>query len=256
MKNNILFHSLATIAFVSMILVNALANILPLNGLNTGEVSARYPNLFTPAGITFSIWSVIYAALLGFVVLIWSRRNDFFLQKLLPLFTLSCVLNLSWIFAWHYLLPGLSFIVMLLLLVALIRIFLIVYAAKETDIETKIWVVFPFTLYLAWISVATIANLSALLVSWNWNGGFLSPEVWTVVMMLIATMLAVLITIRYKAPIYAAVVIWALAGIYIRWHKSDYSEIIYGSIFCILLLTLSVIYALRNSISTRRQGKV
>ena len=66
----------AVTAFISMLIVNVLANAVPLNGLRTGEVAALYPNLFTPAGITFGIWSVIYGFLTIFLILGWPRRND------------------------------------------------------------------------------------------------------------------------------------------------------------------------------------
>ena len=130
---NFLLPLTAVILFVAMITVNALANALPINGLDTGEVSDLYPSLFTPSGITFSIWSVIYFFLAGSVVVMWRHRNNELIQKLLTLFCASCILNLSWILAWHYLLPGVSVIIMVLLLIVLIIIFKTVNQAGDLD---------------------------------------------------------------------------------------------------------------------------
>ena len=86
-------HIVSAVAFIAMIMVNVLANLLPINGLDTKEASDLYPSLFTPAGITFSIWSVIYLSLLCFMVVSWKRKSDALINELLPWFTVSCILN-------------------------------------------------------------------------------------------------------------------------------------------------------------------
>ena len=110
------------IAFVFMITMNYLANALPLNGKTTGQLSDQYPNLFTPAGITFSIWGVIYLLLLVFIILqLWGSQ-----QKLVSsmgwAFVASALFNGLWILAWHYERTGLSVLIMLGLLASLIFI--------------------------------------------------------------------------------------------------------------------------------------
>lgn len=247
MKNNIAIPVVAAILFVAMITVNALANALPINGLDTGEVSDRYPNLFTPSGITFSIWSVIYFFLAGSVVIMWTDRTNALIQKLLPLFCVSCILNICWILAWHYLLPGLSVVIMLALLFVLIIIFMTLTRAGALDKNKKIWVKFPFTIYFAWISVATIANISAYLVSLGWDGSPLSEQTWAVSMMFIAAALAFYITTTYEAYWYSAVVIWALIGIFLRRQGSEFEFIIYASIAFAAILAINIFYRLRRS---------
>ncbi|MEM8568693.1 MAG: hypothetical protein AAGF85_19710, partial [Bacteroidota bacterium] len=148
---------------VIVIVVNAMANALPINGMNTGEISALYPNLFVPAGVTFSIWSVIYLGLLGFTLypFITGKMLE---NRLASLFQLTCLLNVSWIFAWHYLLTELSLAIMLLFLLALIKIY------RRLNITNNLycWLVYvPMNIYFAWICVATIANVTALFVKWN-----------------------------------------------------------------------------------------
>ncbi len=247
MKNNIAIPVVAAILFVAMITVNALANALPINGLDTGEVSDRYPNLFTPSGITFSIWSVIYFFLAGSVVIMWTDRTNALIQKLLPLFCVSCIFNICWILAWHYLLPGLSVVIMLALLIILIIIFMTLTRAGALDKNKKIWVKFPFTIYFAWISVATIANISAYLVSLGWDGSPLSEQTWAVSMMFIAAALAFYITTTYEAYWYSAVVIWALIGIFLRRQGSEFEFIIYASIAFAAILAINIFYRLRSS---------
>lgn len=248
MKSN-LPPLIATMLFIAMICVNALANILPINGLNTGQVSDLYPSLFTPPGITFSIWSVIYFQLFGTIILIWRNRSDRTIKKILPLFNLSCIFNLSWIMMWHYLMPGMSVVIMLCLLTVLIIVFRILHKEKNLSAGMKVWMKVPMTLYLAWISVATIANVAALFVSLDWKGGYISEQNWTVIMMAIATLLPILITIKFNAPFYSAVVIWALLGIYLRWQDTLYTNIIYGSMVCMGLTLVTLVYSARHRLS-------
>ncbi len=236
-------HIISTVAFVAMIVVNSLANLLPINGMDTKEVSDLYPSLFTPAGITFSIWSVIYVLLLCFLVVSWLRRADLLVNEILPWFTVSCILNGSWILAWHFLQPAMSVMIMITLLVVLTVIFLKLHREYFARLRDRVFLQLPFTLYLAWICVATIANVSALLVAIEWNGAFLNDEGWTVVMMVVAAALAVKITLDYRAPFFAIVVMWALLGIHLRWREREYISIFYASLMLITGLVVIVLYS-------------
>jgi len=246
-KNN-LPPLVATVLFVAMICVNALANILPINGLNTGQVSDLYPSLFTPSGITFSIWSVIYLQLLGTVIVIWRNRSHRTIEKLLPLFSLSCIFNLSWIIVWHYLMPVLSVLIMLCLLTVLIIAFRMLHREKKLSTRINILIKVPMTIYLAWISVATIANVAAMFISFNWKGGFLSEQNWTVIMIIIATLLAIFITTKFNAPFFTLVVMWAVLGIYLRWRDTLYTDIIYCSMICMGLMLVALVYFIRQRV--------
>ena len=209
--------------FAGVIAVNALANILPINGYNTGQISAFYPNAFVPAGFTFSIWGVIYLLLLsytiGFTYYTLKQEqypNAFaFIERINIYFLLTCVFNMTWILAWHYLQIELSLVIMLLFLITLIQLFLksstIVHELTTTQ---KFILQTPFIVYLGWISVATIANSTALLVAYQWNGFGMPPVYWSAAMILIAILLAVLMLKKFKAIPFALVVAWALWGIY------------------------------------------
>lgn len=247
--NTTLLRIVASLSFAGTIAVNALANILPINGLNTGQVSDLYPSLFTPDGLTFSIWSVIYFLLAGFVVMSWLRRDERTINRVLPWFTLTCVLNMSWILAWHHLLAPLSVFIMLMLLTTLSYIFRILHQSDSNDTKQKFWVVLPFTIYLAWICVATIANIAALLISLGWQGGSISPQLWTILMMTTAAALALKVTLDYRVPFFSAVVIWALFGIYFRWHSSSYSSITITALVLMTFLAVGIFYVMRKRVT-------
>ena len=202
------------LVFIMVIVVNALANILPINGLNTGEVSALYPTLFTPAGFTFGIWSIIYLALFIFSIYQFTLTSQPYFQNLSRWFVISCLANAGWIVVWHHLQPFLSLLIMVLLLVSLVRIFLVV---KQTpSMRHALLVQFPFALYLAWICVATIANVTIVFTSLGWHGQPFSPEIWTVIMTILATGLAVFIALKFYHLAFLLVTAWALFGIYSR----------------------------------------
>lgn len=208
--------------FIVVIVINALANILPINGYNTGQISGFYPNYFVPAGFTFSIWGIIYLLLLNYLIsftYFTIRKNSFpeikkYLDAITPYYWVTCILNAFWILAWHYLQVGLSVLIMLTFLYCLIKIFILM---QELATGIKPLYLFllktPFSVYIGWISVATIANITALLVSLKWNGFGIDPIYWTLVMISIAILLSAYFIIQYKNIAYPLVVIWALWGI-------------------------------------------
>lgn len=205
-----------------VIAVNALANILPINGYNTGQISGFYPNYFVPAGFTFAIWGIIYLLLLNYNIAYtyYTIRVQKFptvkkvLNNINIYFRITCVLNVSWILAWHYLQITMSVIIMLLFLATLIIIFLMFKKQlKELTLLHRFLIYTPFTVYLGWISVATIANITAMLVKYNWGGFGIQGVYWSATMMCIAIFLGVFFSIKYKALAYTAVIAWALWGI-------------------------------------------
>ena len=211
------------VLFLGVIAVNALANILPINGYNTGQISAFYPNAFVPAGFTFSIWGVIYLLLfsytIGYTYFTFKRRQYpkafALIEHINFYFLLTCLFNMSWIVAWHYLQIELSVVIMLLFLITLIQLFLKSSTIANALTSTQKFILqTPFIVYLGWISVATIANSTALLVAYKWNAFSISPIYWSAAMILIAIVLAMLMLKKFKAVPFALVVAWALWGIY------------------------------------------
>lgn len=241
------FLNLLGLALV--IVVNALANILPINGLNTGQISGFYPNYFVPAGFTFGIWGIIYILLIGFVVFsiaISFGAGDAASEKIMKAisfpFQITCLLNAGWILAWHYLQLGFSLVIMIGLLVFLCKIFLRIQKMERPSRTSYIfWLQQPFVVYLAWISVATIANVTALLVGIGWQGGFLSPAVWSAAMIIVGLILGVYFLRKDKQYAYAFVISWALFGIYSNQINVSYLVGYTALCSCSTLLALSVI---------------
>jgi translocator protein len=217
------------LALVVVLTVNALASILRINGMNTGEISDLYPSLFTPAGFTFSIWGVIYLLQMSFVIAQFKIKEENYFKELSLWYWLSCIANVSWILVWQYLFTTASVVVMLVLLFSLMRIFLLLQQSKMKNTIEQVFIKLPFVVYLAWICVATIANISALLVSLNWNGGFLSHEYWTIIMISIAALLGLFIAYKFKEPAFLLVLIWAFFGIYSKWITTEHEMIAIAS---------------------------
>ena len=209
--------------FVGVIAVNALANILPINGYNTGQISAFYPNAFVPAGFTFSIWGVIYLLLLFYTIgyTYYSLKRQAypkayrFIERINSYFLLTCIFNMAWIVAWHYLQIELSVLIMLLFLTTLIQLFLKTKTtAHDLNLTQRFILQTPFIVYLGWISVATIANITALLVAYKWTAFSIAPVYWSAAMIVIAIVLALLMVKKFQAVSFTLVVAWALWGIY------------------------------------------
>jgi hypothetical protein len=223
MNKRLVLAVINLIGLTAVIVVNALAVILPLNGNTTEQLSDMYPNLFVPAGLTFSIWGVIYLLLAIFCIYSFLpsvQRNAArggFIERIGLLFAVSCLLNIGWIIAWHYEFVALSVVIMLGLLLTLVAIYLRLNIGNSAAPAGERYLVHvPFSVYLGWISVATIANITALLVSLNWDGFGLSEPVWTVTVMIVAIVLALIMLAQRRDIFYALVVDWALLGILLK----------------------------------------
>lgn len=199
-----------------MVVVNGLANALPINHTTTAEVSNSYPVLFTPAGYVFSIWGLIYISLLGFSVfqLLPTQRSNSEVEKIGGWFIASNLLNTAWIFSWHYRMIPLSMLVMAALLCTLIFIYQKLAIGKsQVPPPSSTFIHFPFSLYLGWISIASIANLSVFLYATQWNGFGLSPVFWTVVVLALAAGLGTFMLRARHDVTFVLVLLWAFTGI-------------------------------------------
>lgn len=199
--------------------VNILASTLPLNGQNTGEISDRFDVFFVPAGYVFAIWGVIYIGWIAFLVyqFLPAQRNNPRLERLGYWFALSGVFNAAWLFCWHYNLFGLSVVVMLALLGSLIVSYLRLDVGRTAIGAAERWSVdIPFSVYLGWVSVATVANFTSWLYDLRWNGFGLDPQVWAVVMLAVASVLGILMAVTRRDAGYLFVFVWAFAGIGVK----------------------------------------
>jgi len=215
--------------FAGMIVMNYLANALPLNNYTTGELSDSYPNLFVPAGITFSIWGVIYLLLAGYCVVQFTGKDQTVIANITIPFAITCVLNALWIVVWHYKQLPLSLIVIVGLLVTLIYINILIRDIPSGIIKAT------FGIYLGWLCIATIANVTALLVNYNWNGFGISRETWTIVMISIGALIVAVTIYRLNNPFIGLSVIWAFTGIILK-RQDDYPSIVLTAVIALSLI--------------------
>jgi len=201
------------------IVLNVLANALPFNGQGTGEISDRFAILFVPAGYVFSIWFLIYVGMVIFTVYQAKpeQADNPLLNRIAPSYWVANLANVVWLFFWHWELFPLTLVAMLIILVALIYLYLqFRRGEKPLTRAEKRNVKLPFSVYLGWISVATIANVTQVLYFIGWDGFGLAPEVWTVIMLLVATIVGLLMLLRELDIAYALVLVWSFAGIALK----------------------------------------
>ena len=225
-KKEGLFTGFVALAmYALMVGANALANILPINGITTGEVSDNLPNLFAPAGITFSIWGVIYI-LLGvysvyqLVYISRGYRDSISLKKVNQFYILSSIANSIWIYNWHHGNIGLTLVLMLVILVSLMVIVLTL-RSMATSGDRMLWARLPFSVYFGWITIATIANVTAFLVNIGWNGFGISESIWTILVLLTGLLIGGTTIWKLKDKAYGAVMVWAYMGILLKHISQD-----------------------------------
>jgi len=207
------------LALVLMVGVNILANTLPIAGRNTGEISDTFPVLFTPAGYVFSIWGLIYLGLGAFVILqaLPSQRNNARFERIGYLFVANALLNSLWIFLWHYLLIPLSMLVMVGILITLMMIYQRLETGQTPVSKEEKWFArVPFSIYFGWISVATIANAAVMLYDLGWRGQPLTQEIWTALVIAVATAIGIFMILKRKEVAFPLVLVWAFIGIFIK----------------------------------------
>ena len=218
------------VLFAGMLVMNYLANALPLNNKTTGELSDSFPNLFVPAGLTFSIWGVIYILLLLYVIFQFKDSNALAVSKISLAFGITCLLNALWIVFWHYGKLPLSLLVMAGLLASLIYISIAIRDLPFGIIKAS------FGIYLGWICIATIANVTAVLVTSGWNGFNISQEVWTIIMIAVGTLLVALAIYRLNNPFLGLAVVWAFLGIAIK-RQDDYKTILITAVIAMVIIS-------------------
>jgi len=208
------------VAAIATIVVNMAAVLLPLNGLTTKELADRYQVYFVPAGYVFSIWSLIYLLLVVFAVwqLLPAQRGDRRTSGIAPLFWLSCLANTTWIFLWHFEQVPASLVAMVVLLGSLIAIYMKLDVGRADPGRSQRWAVNAvFSVYLGWITVATIANATTVLDYVGWSGWGIAPETWTAIMLTVAVVLAGISAATRRDVLYLLVLVWAFAGIAVKF---------------------------------------
>jgi translocator protein len=203
---------------VATLAINGWIASTGLNGNTIGGLSRKYDALIQPADWAFSIWSLIYAGLIAYSVyqFLPRQKENPHLRKIGWLYILTGVANTGWLFAWFAEQIELSLVLMLVLLGSLLAIYLQLRSGgsgNEVTLGEKLAVRLAFSFYIGWITVATIVNASVLLIRWNWNAFGISPETWTIIMLIIALVIGIASSLRYTDPAYIAVLTWAFVGV-------------------------------------------
>lgn len=244
------------LAFALVVIVNGIAGSTTLlGGNNTAAISDANPTLLTPAGYVFSIWGVVYILLGVFVVFqaLPSQREKSYHGRIGWLFVLSSALNILWLFAWQYESLIVSVVLMFLLLISLILIYLRLDIGKvKVERLEKLAIHLPFSVYLGWITIATIANVSSALVSYDWSGFGVSPETWAILVASVVLIIAILVAAIRKDVAYEMAILWAFVGIAVKQSLNDTIVylIVMGSVIVLIALVVSLVFA-----RTRTTGK-
>src|SRR6056297_2548872 len=245
------------ITYLLMITANALANILPINRLNTGQVSNNYPNLFAPASITFSIWGLIYLLLAIYTIYqVYALKSKSysanFFDQIGIYFSISSVANALWIIAWHNLYISISLILMIIILLCIIKINKIIYNKSLDEYVTKI-ISLPFSIYFGWITVATIANVTALLVSINWQGFGIPDYIWTIAVLIIGLIIGSITMYKKKDFFYGLVFLWAYTGILLKHLQKSGFNGNYLTIIITVMISILILLFVEYNIYQEKQ---
>lgn len=262
-KKNSVIRVFVLVSYLAMVFVNFLANFLPINEITTGEVSEMYPNLFAPAGVTFSIWGLIYI-LLGIYAIYqigtFQKKKDELLDEIGFYFIVSSIANILWVFSWHYEFIAISLFFIVVILVCLLRVADILRRQRFSG-KDYFFIVIPWSIYFGWITVATIANVIVFLVSVGWWGVGITEEIWTILALLTGATIGILRIYKDKSVAYGLVFIWAYSGILIKHlslsgFKGQYQSVIAITIFCIFLFLVSLLFLIykKKAYSHRRDS--
>lgn len=237
-----------TIFFLIMIFVNTIANMMPLGGNTTGQVSEKYPNLFTPAPYTFMIWGIIYAFMLLFIVVQFipdkKAFDAYYVSNTIGIwFVVSCIFNIAWIISWHY-----DYILVSLLVIIGLLVSLIVISTKINHADFSGWrklVPVGFQIYLGWICAATIANVSVYLKKIEWSGFRLSDQFWTVMVLIVGAVIGIVIGLSQMQPYSTIAILWAYIGILVKHvgtkgYNMAYKPIVATLIICMVVMLLLI----------------
>lgn len=236
------------IAFLAMIAVNILANTTLLGGRRTGDVSDMYPTYLTPAGYAFTIWAVIYILLAGFIYYQLKTNNESrdSVRTIGIWFIISCILNIVWLLLWQYLYIELSVIAMLFLLMTLMILY---QRTRRISYPTQgeFWFIkLPFSLYLGWICVATILNISISLTKNNWGGFGIADVTWAVIMLCVGGLIAILVSYPYRDSAFSLVFVWAYIAIAVKQQEVE-SVFLAACIISGILFVYSIwLFIIRN----------
>jgi len=231
-------------SFIATLIVNGLSNTSLIGGKTTAEVSNSHPTLITPAGYVFAIWGIIYA-LLG-VYLVYqalpSQKNKLFQKQISVLFILTSIFNIVWLFFWQNELLPISVAVIFAFLASLIAIYLRLNIGRaKVSLKEKLCVHVPFSVYLGWVTIATIANISVTLAAEGWDGFGLSMQTWAIIVLAVALLIDLVVIVTRRDIAFSLVFIWALVGIAVN--QTSYPNVVLTAEIAIAVIAVSLAIA-------------
>lgn len=248
-SGDILRQIITFFAVIIAFIVNVLSNIFPLNGLTIGGISnTLFKNvLIIPASYAFAIWGLIYLGLFAFAIyqVLPSQRENPNLRKTGYLLTIASVAQSIWVYLFLSRYFVLSVIAMLLILLPLITMYQRLAIGTPASRAEKWFIRYPIGIYLGWISVATIVNIASALYINNWNGFGISSEVWTVIMVIIATSIAAIALLQRQDIAYSGVTVWALIAIAIEHWENPTLKIV-ASVCTFLLIAIGLFSKIKS----------
>lgn len=253
---------LILLSLLAMLTVNALSSILPINGVTPKEVSDRYPNLFVPAPLAFSIWGVIYILVIAYTLYqfgLFRKKgeavNAALLTKTGIFFAISSMFNLSWVLAWHYGRLVLSFVILALFLFTMIQLRLSIRAQEPLTLKEKWLVRLPFSVYFGWITVATIAGAVALLVGTGFSGLGLSEPVWAMIILFTGALIGIATALSFRDFAYLLVFVWAYVNILMNHLSASGFAGKFPGVIAVLAFSLAVFAAVIVALIAKRSTK-
>lgn len=206
--------------FSIVLIINSLSQTLPFNNQTSADIANRYQNYFLPANYVFGIWGLIYVGLIAFAVFqaLPSQRENPRLKRMSPWFLVSCAANCIWLFLFHYNQFALSTVAMGVLIASLIIVHRQLRAGNSAIGNGERWCVrVPFSIYLGWITVATVANVAYVFKAAGWDGAGISEQTWGILILVVAGSIAGIFAYLNRDIAYAAVIVWSFVGIISRW---------------------------------------
>jgi hypothetical protein len=220
MMKDLLRQIAVIVTVAATIVINILANALPINGLSTGQISDSFDVYFVPAGYVFSIWGLIYIGLIAYAIFqaLPAQRENPRMRATGWWMALGGLANIAWIFLWHYQKFPATLAAMLVLLATLVVTYLRLGTGRSTVSQAEKWMArVPFSIYLGWITVATVANVTDVLDYLNWNTFGIAPEVWMGIVLAAVLVISALVSFTRRDVAYVLVILWALAGIGVKF---------------------------------------
>lgn len=250
---DILRQLIVIITTIATLTVNVLANALPINNLTTGEISDRFKVYFVPAGYVFSIWGLIYLGLIAFTIFqaLPSQRENPRLRAVGWWVAVGGLANIAWIFLWQYLQFPPTLVAMLVLLATLLVTYVRLEIGRSAVSAAEKWAVrLTFSIYLGWITVATVANITDVLDYLKWDHFGIAPEIWMSIILAAVLVIAALMNFTRRDVAYAMVILWALAGIAVKFAAVPAVAIPTWITFGLVALTLGAAFLVQRPNNT------